>query len=47
MKIFYIAGREGSYSRTRNVLNGLRENGVEKLQDKWRPKLTRNNDSKW
>jgi len=29
MKIFYIAGREGSYSRTRNVLNGLRENGVE------------------
>ncbi len=29
MKLLYIAGREGSYSRTRNVLNGLRENGVE------------------
>lgn len=29
MRIFYIAGREESYSRTRNVLKGLRENDVE------------------
>ena len=29
MKIFYIAGREGGYSRTHNVLKGLRESGVE------------------